>query len=227
MRIVFLYSFAYMCMETTGQHVCNGSAPCLCSYRRLDAWLVHGLSPDTTPEHLAAKISICQLANPEANASAVCVSGGEGASLPFNLTRLDPGAIRLSIPGLQEGRKYRISVASDPNVKDGYGQGLQVGVVPFTRARGRAARRVEVVSFGRTRAFASCAPENLLADVHTLHCTPRPSSVRQRHCLDLAPQMAPHACWHVHMVISCTSHARASSTRRGCDPPRASARGAR
>ncbi len=87
---------------------------------------MHGLSNDTTPEHLASKISICELGS----GSSQCASQQGGASsLPFNLTLVDRGTARLSIPALAEGHKYRIAVQADPNVKDGFGQGLQVRVL--------------------------------------------------------------------------------------------------
>ncbi len=94
------------------------------SYRRLDTWLAHGLSPDTTPDQLAANIFFCEV---DPNGAPHCIKQPDGStSLPFTAALQGPGVLRLSVPGLQEGRKYRVRVQANAGVKDGYGQGLQV-----------------------------------------------------------------------------------------------------
>ncbi|GLI68394.1 hypothetical protein VaNZ11_012780 [Volvox africanus] len=88
-------------------------------YRRLDMWLPHGLSPDTTPQALAARISLC------------LVEGGVCLPVPFNFSLLSRGKARITAPSLKLQKQYRISVAADPNVKDGFGQGLVAADLTF------------------------------------------------------------------------------------------------
>ncbi|GIL86136.1 hypothetical protein Vretimale_13856 [Volvox reticuliferus] len=88
-------------------------------YRRLDMWLPHGLSPDTTPQAFAARISLCR------------VSGGACLPVPFNFSLVFRARARISIPSLAIRSQYRISVAADPLVKDGFGQGLVASTLTF------------------------------------------------------------------------------------------------
>ncbi|KAG2426455.1 hypothetical protein HXX76_011686 [Chlamydomonas incerta] len=108
-------------------------------YRRLELWLPHGLQPGTPLESLARALSICEL-QPALGAVAPAASGGEeppppppppdvcvpgAAPLPFTLSLPSPSRLRMTVPGLVPGRKYRVTAAADPTVKDGFGMGLE------------------------------------------------------------------------------------------------------
>ncbi|GLI68405.1 hypothetical protein VaNZ11_012792 [Volvox africanus] len=105
-------------------------------YRRIDLWLPHGLSSETTTEALAARITLCRENNENgvdrSGASDIgnCTAGAE--LLPYNLSMVSRGRARLSVPSLKPGSSYRAVVRTDGNVKDGFGQGLQASSTDFT-----------------------------------------------------------------------------------------------
>ncbi|KXZ55787.1 hypothetical protein GPECTOR_2g1337 [Gonium pectorale] len=87
------------------------------SYRRLDLWLIHGLSSGTTADALAAQLELCELPR--------CTKVDFKLSLPAR------GRARLSVETLKPGTQYRLAVTGSDSVKDGYGQGLRSGSFSF------------------------------------------------------------------------------------------------
>ncbi|GIL54039.1 hypothetical protein Vafri_9594, partial [Volvox africanus] len=115
------------------------------SYRRIDLWLPHGLSSETTPGALAARIALCR--NNTENGTARSGASGNGDNgaggghrncaagaelLPYNLSMVSRGHARLSVPSLEPGMSYVAVVRTDADVKDGFGQGLQASSTDFT-----------------------------------------------------------------------------------------------
>ncbi|KAG2494914.1 hypothetical protein HYH03_006849 [Edaphochlamys debaryana] len=88
-------------------------------YRRLDLGLVHGLSDDTPITAFAAKVSLCEVVN------------GGCTPTPITVTAVAKGVARVSAPALKPGTQYRIAVAADAAVKDGFGQPLQASSLTF------------------------------------------------------------------------------------------------
>ncbi|KAF8068259.1 hypothetical protein HT031_001946 [Scenedesmus sp. PABB004] len=88
------------------------------SYRRLTLWLPHGLAPGVPVSALARRVSLCRYAAPYDWASAC-------APEPFTLTVVNRGQLLLTAPGLRDRQHYRIRVAADPGLKDGYGLPLE------------------------------------------------------------------------------------------------------
>ncbi|KAG2452414.1 hypothetical protein HYH02_002657 [Chlamydomonas schloesseri] len=100
------------------------------SYRHLELWLPHGLQPGTSLESLARVLSVCELQPAAAPAVAgdeqqpeACVPGA--APLPFTLTLPALSRLRMTVPGLMPGKKYRVTAGADPTVKDGFGLSLE------------------------------------------------------------------------------------------------------
>ncbi|GIL54024.1 hypothetical protein Vafri_9574 [Volvox africanus] len=112
LTVTGLQPFKLPFIETYGRRSDFGTR-----YRRLDMWLPHGLSPDTTPQALAARISLCLV--------------GGWPCLPFNFSLLSRGRARITVPSLKSKMQYSISVAADPQVKDGFGQGLVAADLTF------------------------------------------------------------------------------------------------
>ncbi len=81
---------------------------------------MHGLSPDTSLDALAAATRLCEVQDRASPASSPC------ANVPFSLSLVNRGRARLTVPTLKEGAVYRIQTVSSAAVKDGYGQPLQV-----------------------------------------------------------------------------------------------------
>ncbi|GFH15938.1 A2M domain-containing protein, partial [Haematococcus lacustris] len=94
-------------------------------YRRLNAWLPHGLANTTTPEQLLASMSVCEVVD-------VMPSNLTCTPLTIESGRLlNKATLQLTVPGLLPKRKYRVAVAANQAVRDGLGQPLQASSAEF------------------------------------------------------------------------------------------------
>ncbi|GFH18398.1 A2M domain-containing protein, partial [Haematococcus lacustris] len=95
-------------------------------YRRLNAWLPHGLANTTTPEQLLASMSVCEVVDVTPSSSSTCTP------LTIESGRLlNKATLQLTVPGLLPKRKYRVAVAANQAVRDGLGQPLQASSAEF------------------------------------------------------------------------------------------------
>ncbi|KAG2494912.1 hypothetical protein HYH03_006847 [Edaphochlamys debaryana] len=111
---ISLRPFSIMFSKVLGPDAWTGT-----HYRRLDLGLIHGLSDDTPIKAFAATVSLCEV-----------VKGG-CTPTPITVTAVNKGAARVSAPALKPATQYRISVAADAAVKDGFGQPLQASSLTF------------------------------------------------------------------------------------------------
>ncbi|MEW5301344.1 MAG: hypothetical protein WDW36_004208 [Sanguina aurantia] len=85
-------------------------------YRRLNAWLPHGLSnsSNATVQQIQGAMSLQVYASDNITLSDV----------PFNLSLINQATLQLSVPKLQPSQHYKVAVAGSESVTDGYGQPL-------------------------------------------------------------------------------------------------------
>lgn len=100
------------------------------TYRRLDAWLPHGLAPRLADNATAAQAALL----PQFSLCAVRLFGCTPVPLG-TLELLSRGAVRLSVPSLAPGSQYTLSVAGSPDIQDGYGLPLQPSAATFWTQR--------------------------------------------------------------------------------------------
>ncbi|GIM02181.1 hypothetical protein Vretimale_7087 [Volvox reticuliferus] len=83
--------------------------------RRWDMDLLHGLARGTTEAQLASAFTVCERVLPTDDCSPV----------PFNLTFVGLTTARLSVPGAQPAKAYRIYVSGSSEIRDGLGMPLE------------------------------------------------------------------------------------------------------
>lgn len=92
-------------------------------YRRLDAWLPHGLAAGTTVADLAPLVTLCQ-----ARADGSCTP------VDVQLEAVSKGRMRLHVPALVPGGRWQLQVEASDAVRDGFGLPLLGSQTSFRTA---------------------------------------------------------------------------------------------
>ncbi|GIL68720.1 hypothetical protein Vafri_21968 [Volvox africanus] len=88
--------------------------------RRWDMYLPHGLASGTTAAQLRSAFRVCERVLPTKTAPM-----GGCNPVPFNLTLVGPMSARITVPGAQPAKAYRIYVSGSSGIRDGFGMPLE------------------------------------------------------------------------------------------------------